>query len=364
MRPVSMKPLVSALSASPSRYAVVLLALFAGLVLILAIMLAVDSILAIGFVFERNYNEGWSIYNAERLIHHEVVYDDNYWRVNNYPIISFLVIAGVNFFLHDPLLSGRIVSLVSFGAIGALAVLATRRFGGDRIDAALGGGCALGFCYLVAPRWIAVDDPQTLAEAIMLGGLVVYLPTRSGRRDLLCAAFLVTLASFTKQGLVAIPLAISLDLALRSPRRLLLWFAACGGSALGFLILTKFVAGGDFVGHLLSPRIYLWYNVKYHLMKFLRAFKFPLLVVAAGSPRTFSGDRMLLAAYGVIAIAAGTFLSGVEGTSYNMFQDAAVFLAIASGVTMHELRRRVFAPDHWKVVSAGVALIIAGLLAA
>lgn len=359
-----MKPFRSALSASSSRYTAILLALFTGIVLVSAIMLAADNILAIGFVFERNYNEGWNIYNAERLIHHEVIYDDNYWRVNNYPIVSFLVVAGVDFFVHDLLLSGRIVALASFVAVGVLAALATRRFGGDRIDAVFSGGCALGFCYLVAPDWIATDDPQTLAEAFMLGGLVTYLSTRDGRNGLLGAAFLVTLAGFTKHNLVAIPLAISLDLALRSPRRLLLWLAACAGSALGFLVLTKLVAGGDFLGHLLSPRISTWYNVKYHSLKFLRQFKFPLLVIAVCSRLTFSDQRVLLAAYGVITITAGAFLSGFDGTSFNMFQDAAVFLAIASGVTLHELRRRAFAEGNAKAVSAGIALLVACILMA
>ena len=34
------------------------------LVLVYAITLATPSLLSIGFIFERNYNEGWNVYNA------------------------------------------------------------------------------------------------------------------------------------------------------------------------------------------------------------------------------------------------------------------------------------------------------------
>ena len=346
-----------------SRYAFIAVAIFAGIVVALAILLTLDNIISIKFAFERNYNEGWNVYNTERLLHHQIIYDDNYWRVNNYPIVSFLVVAGFNSVFHDLLLSGRLVSLVSFFAVGALAALITRGFGGDRIAAAFGGGCALGFSYLIAPAWIAADDPQMLAEALMLGGFATYVCAGTGRNGLLCAALLVMLGGFCKHNLVAIPLAITIDLALRSPRRLVLWLAACAGLAVGFLGLTKLVAGGDFIGHLLSPRVYIWYNTQYHFMKFFWRFKFPLLVLAAFYKSTFSRQRMLLTAYGIIAIVAGTALAGIEGSSYNMLQDAAVFLAIASGVCLQEVRQWALAQGHAKPASAVIALVAVCILA-
>jgi hypothetical protein len=122
-----------------------------GIVLIIAILLTVENALRIGFLSELNYNEGWNVYNAQRLINNELIYDGNFWRVNNYPIGSFLLVAGVNLMAGDLLLAGRVVALVAFAALGLLATIATRRFGGSRADAVFGAGCALGFCYIVAP---------------------------------------------------------------------------------------------------------------------------------------------------------------------------------------------------------------------
>jgi hypothetical protein len=326
---------------SSAQSATSVLSVLVGVVLACSILLAAHNMLSLSFGFEKNYNEGWNVYNAERLIDHETVYDANYWRVNNYPVVSFLLVAGLDSVIHDRLLTGRIIALLAFLALGVLAALATMRFGGDRVEAIFAAGCALGFSYLVAPAWVAVDDPQTLAEAIMLAGLVSYLSAAPRGLGLLRTAFLVMLAGFTKHNVVAIPLAITVDIALRAPRRLPSWLASCIGFGALFLGLTQAIAGGAFLDHLLSPRVYLWYNVHYHLMKYLRLFKFPLAVIVLMAPAMVSRERLVLAAYGVLAIAGGALLSGLEGTSFNLFQDAAVFLAIAAGVALHELRRWV-----------------------
>src|SRR4029077_2554694 len=91
--------------------------------------------------------------------------------------------------------------------------------------------------------------------------------------------------------------------------------------------------------HLLSPRIFSWYGARYHLMKYLRLFKFSLAAIALSASLVLTADRMIFAVWGMISIISATILSGFEGTSYNMFQDAAVFLGIAAGVTMSELRK-------------------------
>ena len=340
------------------------LPIFAGLVLICAITMTAGNLLSVGFIFERNYNEGWNVYNAQRLIAHELIYDDNYWRINNYAIFSFLAVAGVNVAIHNLLLSGRVIALMSFVAVGLLAGAAIRRLGGDRIDAVFGGGCALGFCYLVAPAWVAVDDPQTFGEAIMLGGLVSYISGPPDRLNLLRTAVLVVLGAFVKHNVVAIPLAITFDLAIRSPRRLPFWFACCAGLAAGCLGLTYLVAGGDFIDHLLSPRLFAWHGVRYHLAKYLRLSEFPLALILLLARGVFSRDRRVLASYGISSIFVGTMTSGFEGTSYNMFQDAAVFLAIAAGVALHELRSRIVVRALARERVARVALSLSPLLLA
>ena len=209
---------------------------------------------------------------------------------------------------------------MSFVAVGILATAATRRFGGDRVDAVFGGGCAFGFCYLIAPSWVAADDPQTLAEALMLGGLVSYISRPPDRIGLLRTAVLVTLGGFVKHNVVAIPLAITFDMAIRSPRGLSFWFGCCTGLAMSGFEITHLVAGGAFVDHLLSPRVFAWHGAHYHLMKYLHLSEFPLAIILLFARPIFWRDRRILAAYGIISISAATIFAGFEGTSYNMFR--------------------------------------------
>ena len=349
---------------SRSQPATWVLSVFAILVLVYAITLTAPNLLSIGFIFERNYNEGWNVYNAQRLIDHELIYDSDYWRINNYPIFSFLLVVSVNFIVHDLLLSGRIISLVSFVTVGILAAATIRRFGGDRIDAVFGGGCARGFCYLVAPSWVAADDPQTLAEALMIGGFVSYISRPPDRISLLRTAVLVMLGGFVKHNVVAIPLAITFDMAIRSPRRLSFWFGCCTGLAVSGIGVTHLVAGGAFVDHLLSPRVFAWYGARYHLMKYLRLSEFPFAIILLFARPIFWRDRHILAAYGIISISAAAIFAGFEGTSYNMFQDAAVFLALAAGVMLHELRGFISAEASVNARAAKFALSVAPLLLA
>ena len=164
-----------------------------------AILLVLQNVIAIPFLFfERNYNEGWNVYNTQRFFSGAVVYDDNLWRVNNYPPVSFLVVGAFDRAVGGLLSSGRLVALMSFVAVGWLAAVATARLGANRTAALFAAACALGFFYLAAPDWVAVDDPQTLAEAIMLAGFVTYLAEPPGRARLLATAGLIMLAGFTK----------------------------------------------------------------------------------------------------------------------------------------------------------------------
>ena len=328
-------------------------------VLIGTIMLPIGNLLSLGFTFEINYNEGWNVYNADRLIRGAIVYDENYWRINNYPIGSFLIIAGTNVLFHDLLLSGRLVALVSFAAIAVFAAMAIRHFGGGRTDAVFGAGCAAGFCYLMAPAWIVADDPQTLGEAVMLGALVSYIARPPDRLSLLRTALLVVMGGFVKHNLVAIPIAITFDLAFRAPRRLPFWLVSCAGFTAGFLGLTQIVAGGDFIDHLMSPRRFEWYGARYHLMKYLRLFKFPLTVIVLSASLFLAADRIIIAAWGMISIISATILSGFEGTSYNMFQDAAVFLGVAAGILLSELRKVVLSGRLSKVVLTALPFMVA-----
>ncbi|MBV8507288.1 MAG: hypothetical protein JOZ11_15955 [Alphaproteobacteria bacterium] len=72
-----------------------------------------------------------------------------------------------------------------------------------------------------------------------------------------------------------------------------------------------------------------------------------------------AGDPMILAAWGVISIVSASILSGFEGTSYNMFQDAAVFLGVAAGVILPEFRKLDLRGRFGKMMASLLPFVIA-----
>ena len=151
-------------------------------------------------------------------------------------------------------------------------------------------------------------------------------------------------------------------MAIRSPRRLSFWFGCCTGLAVSGFGVTQLVAGGAFVDHLLSPRVFAWNGARYHLMKYLRLSEFPFAIILLFARPIFWRDRNILAAHGIISISAATIFAGLEGTSYNIFQDAAVFLAVASGVMLHELRGCITSEAAANALAAKFTLSVAPLL--
>jgi hypothetical protein len=99
-------------------------------------------------------------------------------------------------------------------------------------------------------------------------------------------------------------------------------------------------------------------------MKYLRLSEFPLAIILLFARPIFSRVRHILAAYCIISISAATIFAGFEGTSYNLFQDAAVFLAVAAGVMLHELRGCITAEASANARAAKFALSVAPLLLA
>ena len=139
------------------------------------------------------------------------------------------------------------------------------------------------------------------------------------------------------------------------------WFGCCSGLAMSGFEITHLVAGGAFVDHLLSPRVF-GHGARYHLMKYLHLSEFSLAIILLFARPIFWRDRRILVAYGIISISAATIFAGFEGTSYNMFQDAAVFLAVAAGVMLHELRGCITSEAAANALAAKFTLSVAPLL--
>jgi hypothetical protein len=304
-----------------------------------ALLALVVPVLTMGFRYEKLYGEGWNAYHAARAAAGETLYSGDPERLVNYPFLSFYLVAWLKPILGDVLYIGRALSLLGLLATVAGSAFIVRRLGGERLDAAFAAACVLGFLLVQAPSWIGANDPQLLAEGLMIGGLACYLGGRVGPARLAATVLLFALAGFTKHNLVAIPAAVTIDILINKRPRFALWCGFAGGVLALFVGLTYLVAGGDFLNEILAPRVLSLAQMKYHPQKFAIAFKIPVLLAAIYLARTLpSYQGVLLRAYAAIALITAILFSSGEGVSFNIFLDVVVCLAIVLGLALQRWR--------------------------
>ncbi len=327
----------------------------------IALLAVVPLMATIGFDVEKSYNEGWNAYHAARVAAGAPLYTGNPNLIVNYPFLSFYLVAWLKPLFGTVLLTGRILNAVAYAATGALVALIVRCLGGATLTAIFAGACALGFQATQASAWIAVDEPQMLAQAVMLSGLLCYVSGPPTIRRLLACATLFAVGGFIKQILLAIPVAITVDLLWKDRRHFLLW-CACACSALaGFAILSALITGGHEWPEILAPRAYDWRHIPYHARKLLITLKAPIAVALLYLLRRPPEQTPLLPAFGLVALAEGIGFSGGDGVSYNVYLEFTIFLGLIAGLALGQWRQ-VMGTKRGMPVGAVAALLAAAPL--
>ena len=260
-------------------------------VLALSLISIAVPVATIGIDVERSYNEGWNAYHAARVAAGGPLYTGDPARLVTYPFLSFYLIAWLKPVFGNVLIIGRGLNLAAFAMTALLSSLIIRRLGGGLIEMLFSAVCVIGFQAVQARNWIAADEPQMLAEALMLGGLLCYLSGPTHVRRLAVCALLFAAGGFTKQILVAIPLAVSLDLLCRDRRQFLVWCACSAAALLLFLGLSEALVGNGAWSEMFFPRTYHWRSVVYHARKLAIAFKWPILGCLVYLVRSLPGPR-------------------------------------------------------------------------
>ena len=311
-----------------------------GLTLIcLAALVALVEPLSLLFrVISRTYNEGWNAFWADAAAHSGVLYmSGDSLIANNYPPLSFYVVGFVGRVVGDNVIAGRLVSLSSFAVIVAAAYLFLRAAGSSRRIAFTGAALIFAKFAFFAEIYVAMNDPQLLAHAFMLGALVVLWRLDFSPLAVIVGALLMLLGGFTKHLLIPLPVAVTLWIAIYRRERLVLWLACFAvGLPLGFWLVSS--TWPSFVDELLSPRVY---SLRRTVSAGLHAaFRFlPLLAVGLVPyflrKRVPLSPRMVFALiYVVLALAIGAFAAGGEGVTRNAFFDLLFASALLAALAL------------------------------
>jgi len=202
-------------------------------------------------------NEGWNAYFADAAMGKMPLYPSaDQLITNNYPPLSFYIVGLVGRFVGDPVLAGRLLSLVAVVAIATAIALSVRRLGGSGVGARISAAFFVATMSRFFMSYVGMNEPQLLSEAIMTFGFLGFLIARSNDRGYVGPVLVMAFAGFIKHNIIAMPLTAFLWLGLhrRSEAVKCFWIAAIAimtGTAICYALF-----GRNFFLNILSPRHY------------------------------------------------------------------------------------------------------------
>ena len=290
------------------------------------------------------YPEGWNAYHTATILRGGQVYGSvPGLTVANYPPLFWELVALLARQPSAIITTGRVVSLVSLALITLLVGVIAFKCSGSKATGIVASMLILTWMSTVAGGYMATNEPQVPAHALICAGLLAYITFGRSLSGLLLSSFLFCLAIFVKNNVIAVPLAVSLHLLLSSWRHFLKWVFF--NAVFGFLLLATVLAhdGSHFVQCLLAPRSYSLGESLHGTRVFTDAFQIPLVVAmiwCCYNIRTYR--RNLLVAILVISIGVGAAFRGGGGTNFNMFFDAIIGLALICPLAVLDLA------EQWK----------------
>ena len=290
---------------------------------------------------EVNYNEGWNAYRADMVAKGIRLYGEpphGFGTATAYPPISFHLISWLGS-TNTYVVAGRLVSLLSLMAAGALIGLIVRKAGGSQLAAIFSFLLyELGIVLLRADR-VGMYDPQLLGEALSIAGLYFYVRDPDSKRLLCLSALFFCLGGFTKHNLIALPAAVAIDLVLRSWKAFATWAAAMVVSAGLLTAATMMVDGRYFFVHLLGNGGGRTYSVLMAWSQFhhyVEKFQTLLVIATAWSVRSFRSRTLFVAAF-VLSHGLAFLLGGGYGVDLNIFFDGFAVTVIICGLALSEV---------------------------
>jgi hypothetical protein len=334
---------------------------------LLALLLALlgERAAQIAVHFSSDPNEGWNAFQATRALSGAPLYPAPGSLIgNNYPPLSFYVVGLAGRLLGDMIVAGRLVALAAMLVTGLLVMRIAARLAGQRSGApAMAGLLFLGFGVTLLRRYVALDDPQWLATALMAAGLLTLLPRDPDRAPSPMAAagsaLLLLTGGLVKHNLFALPLAAALWLLLHHRRAFLIW---CAAAVLGLLVaagLAHALYGPDFFADLLNT------DRHFSLLRMVRKSVVPVLALAPAAALSITllrrrrQDRRLdlVLLYAAIAVPVGIVQRGGQGVDVNAHFEAAIALSITASVAIARWSGRVAPGLLLALALAPIALI-------
>jgi hypothetical protein len=315
---------------------------------------------------EIDRNEGWNAYWADAAMGRMPLYPpSNQLITNNYPPLSFYIIGAFGRLIGDPMLAGRLLSLVAVVFSAVAIALAIRWLGGNRASAGIGAIYFVASMSRFSDGYVGMNDPQLLAQAVMVFGFLAFLSATERDRGYMAPIFVMVVAGFIKQNIIAMPLTAYVWLAVRRPHRMVNSVAlGAGAVAIGFAVCFA-IFGPDFFTNMLCPRSYSFRSAL-GAVRDLRPVAVGLAAWAyVGWTRRTDSDVQLCNLFMGIALAAFFLQKTGAGVDCNAQFDLVIAVSICVGLAFAHapflpLARR-FGPEVLQIaLLAAICVLLVG----
>lgn len=290
---------------------------------------------------EITYNEGWNVYNASAVAHHQMLYPAAYgWTTVNYPMLSFAIVAWLHRLTHDYLFTARVLSLLATLACGVLAGLIVRRIAGSGRAGWITGAYTIAIFCGLADFYVGQADPEMLALAVFMAGLLLYVAGRKNLVALAGVAAIFVIAGNIKHDPLGFPVAVVLDLLLLSWRKAV-WFCAWGAAFVAPAVWLNVQYGGPgFFLQLAAPRTFSAVKGLEQMGSVFGPLLLPLALAVYAAVRERADVRVRVLAFLLAAgLVLGMVFGGGTGVSVNAQFTAILATAMLTGIALLRIWR-------------------------
>jgi hypothetical protein len=299
--------------------------------------------------------EFWNAWHALRWAEGLPLYPaPSEFIANNYPPLSFLLLGTVAKAGGDPILTGRILALVSIPVIAAAIAGCIAELGGSRRAAAFGTVWYAAATCIVSQEYVGMDDPNYPALAAMACGLWLFLRAERLGKSYLPALALMAVAGFYKHNVTAIPaMAIFWAFSTRGAKSVRPVAAAFALVLIGIgLCVSCF--GPDFIAQMTGPRVVGLAHIKLKI-KFMI---WPALIVAAAWAVQTRHERSGRFAGCFLVISFVLYLVQRAGDGVSDNAQFELIVATALGLGLASDRLATMASKQGRIAGGAIAVFV------
>lgn len=313
--------------------------------LIMSFLLMIRPLYLINQQLPLEYNEGWNAYLADAAFDNNTgqkLYPNKFSTItNNYPPFSFIIIGGVGKIFGDNIISGRFINIISIIMISIMIFMIIFRVTGFFYCGIISSLSFFIYSETIFWRYFAINDPQWLANSLMLAGFSLCLYSFN-KKALLFSAFLMVFSGFIKHNLLSLPISTIIYLYFRDKKSCFIFIMSALSSLILLFGISYATYGSDFVIDVFeNKRVINWKQSVTTLKKLAEIF--PLFIaffLTIKNRCSYPNSYFIIyfiSPFVILSFIFGVMQASAEGVNYNCFFELLTALSLSLGIFLQKI---------------------------